>query len=691
MSLQGWLVRALIARAAAVPWATWILVLVLAMGNAMVQASGAAQPVPSEVPTPSKAPVPTTVLIEVERDLQAVGVRQTGGFYYDGDGTLPVSQIAALPDAAWRLGSTGQEQAFPGTLWFRLDLELTEPHAMEINLFYSGSPIEQFMLFYQRSTFAGGHEDSAKNWQSPVLASVSGSKLSWTNWSGRHSGGRLVLLPNTPTRLLIRMQSDFSLAPELILASDKGRAAFEQPRIMLFGLYFGCLIALALVSLAMYFNARRRLHLSFALYAFCSMANMIVALGYWDVIVRDLNLDPIFGGRSALCLMMAMTCVAAIAFTQDFLRTSEVIPRVHRLIAVMAVGMASVMFLGWMPGLQSFALGFLQISIGTVSLGSVALAAFCYRKGQTTALKFLAGWLPFIVSVVVWMLNENSTLPRTFWTAHAVPMGQIVQVIMFGFALVDDLRQHEAIKKKANESEELSLLLRTVTHDIATPLAVMTATAQRLLRNHPEIASLNRILRAAETVGGVVENVRNLLAYRDGKLSPMIESTLLRVPVTRALDLLSDKIKDKGITVKCDENSLDVHVSVDPRVFEVQILLNILTNAIKFSRPGETITVAARATDTQCELEIRDSGIGIPKPILSNLFDPAARTSRTGTGGEKGTGFGMPIVAAFIAAQGGSLAIDSICETEATECRPSGTTVLLRMQRAPLSTGSQAA
>jgi signal transduction histidine kinase len=97
----------------------------------------------------------------------------------------------------------------------------------------------------------------------------------------------------------------------------------------------------------------------------------------------------------------------------------------------------------------------------------------------------------------------------------------------------------------------------------------------------------------------------------------------------------------------------------EPVSFMNSALNNILTNAIKFSFPGGVITIAARNLGAAVELSVTDRGIGMSEKLLADLFDISKQTSRNGTSGEKGTGFGMPLLKKFVSLYGGAVEIES--------------------------------
>lgn len=85
-----------------------------------------------------------------------------------------------------------------------------------------------------------------------------------------------------------------------------------------------------------------------------------------------------------------------------------------------------------------------------------------------------------------------------------------------------------------------------------------------------------------------------------------------------------------------------------------------MSNAIKFSHNNSKINIEIKNKDQFIELIIEDFGIGIPKNILHDIFSFNSNTNRKGTNGEKGTGYGMPLIKKYTEVMDGSIKIDSI-------------------------------
>ena len=208
----------------------------------------------------------TFAVIEINHNLDAVGIAGTGLFYNDATGTLTGLEVSNLPTSFWTHNSGAKSDVFPGVLWFRADVQLVEADPLAVNLFLPGRQIDEFELYKQE--FFALTDGTGGNWRPPYLVSSSGTKLGWLDWRARLTGGRALLQPGLPSRLFVRMRNASSWVPQISIADDRGLAAFEMPRSILFGFGIGSLVGLGLVSMVLFVFATR------------SVAARAIAAGY---------------------------------------------------------------------------------------------------------------------------------------------------------------------------------------------------------------------------------------------------------------------------------------------------------------------------------------------------------------------------------------------------------------------------
>lgn len=225
------------------------------------------------------------------------------------------------------------------------------------------------------------------------------------------------------------------------------------------------------------------------------------------------------------------------------------------------------------------------------------------------------------------------------------------------------------------ESTKRQELLHILCHDLMNSIGPVK-TFLELLKNDPmrldEIIDI--CIMSAENGMDVITLVREYLALDENKVSLKLEPLNLKKMVEYSTWLLRQDIQAKGIQLTMDIDP-ELIVTVERTSFINSVLNNLLTNAVKFSFPDGKLYLSAQEEEKQVKLVVRDFGIGIPKTLLGAIFEVNKPTTRPGTKGEQGTGFGMPLVKKFVTTYGGDIVVNS--STEDTESFKRGTEVTI--------------
>lgn len=222
---------------------------------------------------------------------------------------------------------------------------------------------------------------------------------------------------------------------------------------------------------------------------------------------------------------------------------------------------------------------------------------------------------------------------------------------------------NQMLERLVRANVEVESLLRVVIHDIATPLMIAQSNLKKMsmpdLPAEKRAVTASRLNAAISNMTQILEQVRLLKSVRDGKQVVTFQQIDLKLCIQEVVDLLISKAEDKNIHFKIDFSPGEHLIMGDRGVLSHFVLMNFLTNAIKFSHPNGTIELSLSRVNGDEVIQVRDYGIGIPKELLATLWSSTAVTSRLGTSGEKGTGYGMPIAKEFIEKMGGQVRVDS--------------------------------
>ncbi len=183
-------------------------------------------------------------------------------------------------------------------------------------------------------------------------------------------------------------------------------------------------------------------------------------------------------------------------------------------------------------------------------------------------------------------------------------------------------------------------------HELKTPLAIVKGTLEVLVRKPRERehyeTRIHFCLEELSRMARLIDQLLMIARHESNKMQPHIESVELSQHLESIIErmLPSASTKDISITIDKIENA---RIAADPGMLEM-IFENILSNAIKYSPTGSSITVAIQRSDNAIICRISDQGIGIPAEKLHAIFERFYRVDESRNSGTGGFGLGLSIV-----------------------------------------------
>jgi signal transduction histidine kinase len=230
--------------------------------------------------------------------------------------------------------------------------------------------------------------------------------------------------------------------------------------------------------------------------------------------------------------------------------------------------------------------------------------------------------------------------------------------------LVESEKNLRSAKEKAEEYAILQdRFVSLVLHDLKSPLASMTGLLMILNSEWDNLAPDRRreILGKAVERGGhmaqVIEEILNVSRLRTGQIKPnpmFLDAYWL---AAMSIEGVSRWAEEKGVTLVNDIKT-GSRLYADLSLF-ADALKNIISNAIKFSRKGGSITMTCARDDKTTSVSVKDAGVGMDQNEIAMLFHEETRLSRPGTAGETGTGWGLRYCMDIMRAHKGSIQVSS--------------------------------
>ena len=296
----------------------------------------------------------------------------------------------------------------------------------------------------------------------------------------------------------------------------------------------------------------------------------------------------------------------------------------------------SIAFVGGLEGAVAYWIGILPLAGGLL----LRLRGIIFG----TALAFLSigllGLRTFIPGVYDVLIPDRAYLV----------ISMLCFITMIGFMSYFYLQTNALVV--ADQTRKLDNLLNIVTHDIANPLTLISGHAELLISqgqvSPAHTHALRRIARASELITDILHKVRQIQAAKAGKLRVETSPVSLTETFDKLRFVFEERLerKQQKLRIVLPANHQNLMVEAEPVMLLNEVFSNLVSNAIKFSPVGSTLDVIVSRTQDNVRIEVKDQGIGIPKDLLPFIFDDFRSTSRPGTNGETGTGFGLPLAPA---------------------------------------------
>jgi signal transduction histidine kinase len=256
-----------------------------------------------------------------------------------------------------------------------------------------------------------------------------------------------------------------------------------------------------------------------------------------------------------------------------------------------------------------------------------------------------------------------------FGTAIAIAIALALNLMLGRYAASQErlARQlehtHMQLLERTREAEEASRaksdFLARMSHELRTPLNAIGGYADLMelgLRGpvtDAQLADLARIKRSGRYLMGLIDNVLSFSKLEAGGLTLHVEPLRLRDVLTEAQPFVAPQMEAKGIALCVASCSPTLMVMADRAKLD-QILINLLTNAYKFTPTGGSVSIDCEIAEERACISVRDTGRGIPTDKLETIFEPFVQVGSP-TSDSGGVGLGLAITKELAEAMGGSL------------------------------------
>jgi PAS domain S-box-containing protein len=249
--------------------------------------------------------------------------------------------------------------------------------------------------------------------------------------------------------------------------------------------------------------------------------------------------------------------------------------------------------------------------------------------------------------------KDGTEVPVELSVAHLILEGQMVGRVI----VARDITERKYLEEQLRQSQKLEAvgaLAAGVAHELGNALGIIGSSVQYLLKNCAADYPFHEFLEVMHrNVAQADRTIRGLLSFARPRHPSPVPLDITRL-LEETCQLLKGEVAQQHIRVVLQLSPDLSWVMADPEQLQ-QVFLNLLLNAIQAMPEGGVVTLSTVVDPVgqQVQIEVADTGLGIPHEHLSRIFDPFFTTK------EKGTGLGLSVSAGLIRAQGGDISVSS--------------------------------
>lgn len=408
-----------------------------------------------------------------------------------------------------------------------------------------------------------------------------------------------------------------------------------------------------------------KLYLHFALYL---SSLMVLALFAGFLIGTSPVTDAIKGPYRFSIALALIVNYSHFFFIRSLIRPQERMPRLYKMQVGVLILITMADFLAlYRADVFSWNLRnqiLLAFSVVHLSIQIIAAMTMPFVRWYVAgAITFIVGNIPFV------LLNTGAIKSLTPITASIPFIAVLLETFLFIIGLVDRLRYEYLRNLNESRVKMLGVAAAEIFHEIATPLTIITVSADKLKKQYSEtqtdkvapatvMESIKRIETNAKRISSNVDKFRTFSGVQDRETKN--EKILAREVIDGAIDLFKRKVEVRGCSFTLtDDVSLSVYLEGNKFDLE-QIISNLVINAADAIQNLEEkwIKLHALLDGNFIEFRVIDSGKGISKEIQDKIFNEFFTTKGRG----EGTGLGLCICKRFAEAHGGNLKLDTKSE-----------------------------